>query len=149
MPSSSKVPASMCGRLRWALGPKVSENGSISTMWERCTLFGQMRGTGIREELSDEPCASLGSRHRRGAAWEVYCDAKAQSKDHVACSASSCGSDPTLSVRSPWCYLRKIMCEDHSPGSSNSKTTHQTTADLAVLSLESSHPLLSEMPRPG
>jgi hypothetical protein len=38
--------------LRWALGPKVSENGSISTMWERCTLFSQMREYGIGAELS-------------------------------------------------------------------------------------------------
>jgi hypothetical protein len=36
---------------------------------------------------------------------EAYCDAEAQSKDHAAWSASSCGSDPRLSVRLPGCYL--------------------------------------------
>lgn len=30
--SSSKVPTSMRGRLRWALGPKVSPKDSVSTM---------------------------------------------------------------------------------------------------------------------
>jgi len=33
--SSSKVPASILGRFLCALGPNVSEKGSVSTMWER------------------------------------------------------------------------------------------------------------------
>jgi len=33
--SSSNVPASILGFFRWALGPKVSPKGSVSTMWER------------------------------------------------------------------------------------------------------------------
>lgn len=36
--SSSMEAISIRGRFRWALGPKVSENGSVSTMWDR---FGQ------------------------------------------------------------------------------------------------------------
>lgn len=36
-PSSSKVPDSILGFLRWDFGPKVSPNGSVSTICERYT----------------------------------------------------------------------------------------------------------------
>ncbi len=48
-------------------------------MWERYFVWSDARN-GIGAELSDEPCASLGSRHHPGAAWEAYCDPKARSK---------------------------------------------------------------------
>jgi hypothetical protein len=35
-PSSSMLPTAKRGRFRWAFGPKVSEKGSVCTMWGRC-----------------------------------------------------------------------------------------------------------------